>query len=381
MANLQTEFSLEDIEIARDVLNTYPCGLSRVALNAPDQVTRISSSCITCNHETNTASITYRTLKMQYALEVWLRAVSISQRNHGPLVYYWWLKWVNHPNGFGTLIYDESIKLNEVEQENLISGFLDLLRMVADSGEIKVHEFCHSGLKTDINNFSCICRPCYEVVADGATAHEVYNRISHIADYNYNTTDVNYTWDDIKEFFSVLTLNQLRLANAHRLHTQTLWDMVLFQGASNCNISMMQYAIDNGANTLSLDSSGESALVSAINNARVQDSDCDTAKIIKTIDFLLSNGADIDAFGADGIPPMMEAYYANSPDLVRCLIERGANVNFNCYLMDCQYWPTLKQIKSSLLYDIENSYDDCTPETNEIERIVREAGGQCFIDS
>lgn len=35
MATLQSEFSLDDIEIVRDVIATYNCGPSRVALKAP----------------------------------------------------------------------------------------------------------------------------------------------------------------------------------------------------------------------------------------------------------------------------------------------------------------------------------------------------------
>lgn len=380
MANLQTEFSLEDIKIARDVLNTYPCGLSRVALNCPDQVECIGLSKITGYHQTGMATVTYRTLKLQYALEVWFRVVAISQCNPGPLVHYWWLNWEDCNNGFRTLVYNESVKYYDVDHENLIAEFLELLRVVADSGEIKVHEYCRSSLNTKLNDLSDSCKPSFEVVADGATAGEVYNRIGHIADYNYDTTDVSYTWNDIKDYFSVLTLNQLRLVNQDCLHKQSLWDKVLFQGASNCDIAMMQYAIDNGANIQSLSSFGESALVGAISNARYQESDCDAARIIAAIDFLLSNGADINAFGVNGIPPLMEAYYANSPDLVRFLINRGANVNFNCDLMDYPHWPTIKQVKSSLLYDIETSLnDECTPETYEIEKMVIEAGGQSTI--
>lgn len=37
LLNFQQEFTLEDIKIARDVIRTYDCGMSRIALRAPDQ--------------------------------------------------------------------------------------------------------------------------------------------------------------------------------------------------------------------------------------------------------------------------------------------------------------------------------------------------------
>ena len=40
--NFQDEFSIQDIEIARDVRATYDCGMSRIALKAPDQIYRNS---------------------------------------------------------------------------------------------------------------------------------------------------------------------------------------------------------------------------------------------------------------------------------------------------------------------------------------------------
>ena len=43
--------------------------------------------------------------------------------------------------------------------------------------------------------------------------------------------------------------------------------------------------------------------------------------------------------------------------------------------MDCQYWPILKQVKCSIIEDIEGSIDDDPPEVIEIEKLVRAAGG------
>ena len=145
MATLQTEFSLEDIKIARDVIKTYPCGMSRVALNAPGQGCCIgSSNSVSKDYKTGYEKITYRTLKMQYAIEVWHRAVSISKINPGPLLYYWWLNWIDNSNGFRSIVYSESLKYYNVDQTKLITDFVEQLRQIANSGKIKVHEYWRS---------------------------------------------------------------------------------------------------------------------------------------------------------------------------------------------------------------------------------------------
>ena len=36
--NFQEEFSIHDIEVARDVKATHDCGMSRIALKAPEQI-------------------------------------------------------------------------------------------------------------------------------------------------------------------------------------------------------------------------------------------------------------------------------------------------------------------------------------------------------
>ena len=375
MATLQSEFSLVDIEIVREVIATYNCGPSRVALKAPDQTFAVHTHTTTSKYGRESATIIYRTLKLQYAIEVWFRAVTISEINPGRLIYYWWLKWKDGSNGFRSIEVSDSLKYYDVSQEQLINGFMKLLRDVANSGEIKVNEYCHSKPYIPYEDYLDVPKPTYEVVADAPTANAVKVKVGKIADYDYSHDRLSFTWDEIKDFFCILTLNQLRLVNHKGLHTQSFWDKVLFQGASSYNISMMQYAIENGANLQSFDSGGESVLVSAIQNARYPDQGCDTAKIIETLDFLLSQGADIDAFGYDGIPPLMSAYYASSVEIVKYLLERGANVNFNCYLMDGGYWPRVKLVKSSIIEDIENSYYDSSPEDIEIAKLIENAGG------
>lgn len=67
LKNFQQEFSLEDIEIARDVTSTYNCGMSRIALKAPLQRAMIHR-CLMKEPKSSSALVVQTTLKLHYAI-------------------------------------------------------------------------------------------------------------------------------------------------------------------------------------------------------------------------------------------------------------------------------------------------------------------------
>ena len=54
--NFQEEFTIHDIKVARDVKATYNCGMSRIALKAPNQIYRIHKRLM---QEPDSASLFY----------------------------------------------------------------------------------------------------------------------------------------------------------------------------------------------------------------------------------------------------------------------------------------------------------------------------------
>ena len=90
------------------------------------------------------------------------------------------------------------------------------------------------------------------------------------------------------------------------------------------------------------------------------------------VDYLIDVGADMDLFGYDGMAPIVEAYYAKSYDMIKHLLERGANPNVNCYLTDTSDPDTI----STLLELLAQSYDeDYYEEEWRIEQLVLSYGG------
>ena len=96
------EFSIQDIEIARDVRATYDCGMSRIALKAPDQIYTIYRGLMKERKGTS-ATIRGMTLKLYYAIQVWCKAALISAENPGDLLYYWWIRWTSDDHPFKQL--------------------------------------------------------------------------------------------------------------------------------------------------------------------------------------------------------------------------------------------------------------------------------------
>lgn len=78
--------------------------------------------------------------------------------------------------------------------------------------------------------------------------------------------------------------------------------------------------------------------------------------------------------------PLTCAYYQRSPEMIKFLLERGATPNWNCYLEDNEYWPHLKNVRSTIL-DVINDliYEDYGDTEREIETIIRDAGGRLYV--
>jgi ankyrin repeat protein len=164
----------------------------------------------------------------------------------------------------------------------------------------------------------------------------------------------------------------------------------LFDACSYLNLEEIKSALQKGANINAINDSGETPLANAIayywvvdmeSNRKYTDDEHDAlkksnyAKLVPIVDFLLENGADINLFENDGIPPIVRAYYTNTPELVKYLLEKGANPNVNCYRNE----PSEKDYCSTILSCInELFYEEYDDKAKEIERIVLQYGGRLY---
>lgn len=387
--NFQEEFSINDIEIARDVRATHDCGMSRIALKAPNQIYSIYKSLM---KEPKSASglIKATTLKLYYAIQVWCKAALISADNPSDLLYYWWIHWESDSNAFNKLVYHNIYR--DISVEQLLQSFWELLESIANSGEIVVTEGYHIECEGEGHTGpKVVCR----LIIDAKTGREIEEKVDDIYTYPYNKEPKTYKWDDIKGYFYQMSLNQMRLTMPDKLHNHTPLDDTLLRACSQWDVEQIKLAMEQGANINCLDKSGESVLQKAVEYYKEHniliDHDYTEAELTtikntneqkckEIVDLLLSYGADINLFGFDGMTPLTCAYYDRSPEMIKFLLERGATPNWNCYLEDCQYWPTLKNVRSSILYEIDELiFEDYGDEERMIESIIRDAGGREYV--
>ncbi len=387
--NFQDEFSIQDIEIARDVRATYDCGMSRIALKAPDQVYRLVNRMFS-KPKSSSAVIDYRTLKLEYAIQVWIKAALISANNPSNLLYYWSLGWEDTDGPFRTIRYHNFYR--DITVDQLLAWFWELLEKIANSGEIKVSEGYQvygEGVGNTGPKVKCI------VILNRDEARGMYKTIEDVYTYNYDITPKSYTWDEIKDFYCEMTLDQLRLTMPDQLHRHSKIDDILLYACDEWDIDLINYAMKKGAYIHSLDKNGESVLQKTVEWYKGHDIYWDREyseeerkaiqnesekKCKEIVNLLLSYGADINLFGFEGMSPLICAYYERGIEMIKFLLERGASPNANCYLEDCEYWPELKNIQSTILNVIDGLiYEDYGDEEREIERLVRDAGGRQYV--
>ena len=386
--NFQELYSFEDYKKAYDAHSTLDCGLSQICLSAPSQHYSIHTNVIK-DKEAAHALINFRTLKLEYAIQVWLKAALISQRNPGPLLYYWSLHYEDNETSFRELKYSK--KYSEKSPEFYIEEFWKLLEEIADSGSVKVSEgfshSCHSDLLPTKPKIE------FNVVLDREEVKSTYKDFNDVYGHPYCREMKTYKWDEIKHLFTRLTLKKLSLIDTKQLHKCNMIDKSLMQACSNLDIDEVKLAIKNGANVNALNENGESALQNAVEyfssngmsfGMKYSDEEYESIKQInftkcrEIVDYLLDNGADIDLFGVGGMQPITCAYYEHSVEMVRHLLERGSNPNYNSYRDDDvisydnedSHRCTILDVICGLLIE---EYDDTD---KQIESLVREYGGR-----
>lgn len=367
--NFQEEFSREDIRIARDVLETNDYSIfSRICLNAPTQIHKCYSSSIF--GDINNSYHNYvrsKTLKFEYALQVWIKAILSMEE----MCNSWNMASVKD-KPFGVMKYWSQ---NRQEEQLLLRKFWALLEQIADSGEISVCEGLSFGCTIE-GGIKAIKKIACDVVIDSPTAFDTYR--CDLYNYPYNKEPVSYKWNEIRSLFYELTLDQMRLCNYKQSNTPTIWDELLLSACVSWDIETIEYAIKHGANINCLSEYGDSPLAEAVAYFLDETNESRESRISQCkqiIDLLLSYGADINLYGVDGSTPLLNAYHESSPEIVEYLLDRGADPNVNCYLMDDDL-----DVCSSVLDSIYGDPDGPTDTDREIEKMIIAAGGKYRLE-
>lgn len=393
--NFQDLFSLEDILLAQRVNRTHQTGLSRIVICAPDQRYDIYAPLFP-----NASSTTLRclTLKLKYAMDVWTKAVLVSSDNPGELLYYWWIHWEENETSFNHLEYSNFYR--DITVDELLSKFWALLKSIADSGDIKVSEGLDMQTKT--SSWACDSEPkvTCEIVVDKESGREVYDTVSGkwpekkvVYDYPFDKTQRTFKWDEIKNMFIQLTLDQLRLVQGEKMHKCHAIDKELFAACNRMDLDGVKRAIELGANVNALNDSGECPITETIQysadhfrewNKKYTDEEYEEHKRMAferttpIVELLLEHGADIDLFGYDGLQPLVTAYLDGNVEMSRFLLEHGSNPNYNSYLTDITSEEEKASISSTSLFYLYDEIDDYTPEQLAIEKLLYQFGGRIF---
>ena len=361
--NFQDEFTVDDILIAEDVTSTHDCGMSRIALRAPDQINFYGVELV---KGSNRGVLSAITLKLHYAIQVWCKAAIISSGTQ--LNDYWRLDWQTSVGGFNTLNYSG---INTPE-EQILKSFWELLEKIANSGEIQVAE----GYWIKCDGVGVRGPKIYgNVFIDTESADKI--KVDDVYNYPYNKQMRTFKWNEIKDFFVELTINQLRLTKPDKLHNHTSIDDELLAGCANWDKEMINTAMARGANINCLDDDGASVITTTIGEL-----DNDISKVPQCkeiIDLLLSYGADINLFGYEAMSPLVCAYdnLYNTTELVEFLLERGALPNTNCLYYEITYNPKQRNVRSTLLDILDPS--EMGENDIKLGKILRAAGGRRYV--
>jgi len=392
--NFQELYEFDDIRVTTRFSIDAPTnnsGYYPIALCGRDQVYQIGNTYKLGAYNLEKTQETIYTLRYYYATQVWNTAIAIASNSYvGNPFLYILPHWEDRDDSFRKLVNNEKYTQEAVER------LWKLMEEIADSGNIKVHEGYF--LLNETKNYWGGPDRCYPnneanfrilIVLDADNTEIAKSKINDIWNDVYDKTDHSYKWYEIKDLFKELSLSQRELLNNCWMHKHNKTDMLLFDACSRLDINDVMAAVEKGANVNALDDSGESALQKTVEwfsdtgvsmnkeyteeeREHIKQTNFEKSKEI--VKYLVGKGADIDLYGYSGMSPLACAYYEHSVEMIKFLLELGADPNTNCYLTDGSHnWGYSSTILACINDDLAEEYDD---NEQEIERIIENAGGR-----
>lgn len=304
------------------------------------------------------------------------------------------MKWIPRNKSFNKLSYlDESIN-------DQIAAFYEILKSLCSSGAIKVSEGYYFSTDYAVKNkyfniisLSNAISPTVNVVIDTTNVRDVYNDRDLLDAYRYVRKNVTYSWEEIKEYFITLSLNDLELLQGQEINRHDNKDELLFKACENLDIEEIKSAIQNGSNILALNKDGESPIykcVEAIQDFCLYELDnlgeselkVRISKMKECIDYLISRGADINSYGYGCLcSPLCESEYISNASVMEFLLSRGANPNYNTNFEDMCAMRDEWFIKSSVLSMVSDSISVYGEKYSEIQKdLLLSHGAKMYID-
>lgn len=376
LKNIEDVYTREEFAMAVKIRNTYYPSYAPVVLCAEKNTLaryRKGEECFT--------------LKMWYAIQVWRYVIADLEKKYKGILSVEWentkpfrsLKYVNNQNWDYARITEE-----------IWNG----LKTVAQSGKINVcaGTFCNYRQ----SNWDCINN---ENSDSGFVITKIYD-VSQLPK-KYPTSDPigiyikKFYWPEIRDLFVEVPIRVQELIhgeNLNPLHPESHLTLAgkLFKGKN----------IWRDFPEITLDEIKEAVEVCHCDVNETYGVDCkgfgvgatpllmftwllEGAERLQIIEYLVNKGADVNFFGYGGRPVLGEAVLFCDVELVKFLLEHGANPNYNGYLYDIVHrWVfDYKSLPLHYAYNLQYfTEDDIPAKAKEIFDLLIQHGAEMFVE-
>ncbi len=246
------------------------------------------------------------------------------------------------------------------------------LQELADFGEITICETvvteCYKNRDGSIQR---------QVHLTTLTRFESYDYESLIT-YNCDKNPRSWKWNEIKDYFRELNIEEVALLNGDELNYHTEKDIPLFEACNELDFEKIKQAVANGANVNAIDKNGDTPICNVLDFVEDYEDDF----LIEILDYLIEKGADINLFGFGGSDCLTNAHFSNKPRLMEYLFEHGARKDLNCFVTDLYdngQWNILNAAYDYCITDraMGDYYDDNCKEQIDI---LEKNGVKFYID-
>lgn len=286
-----------------------------------------------------------KTLKLNFAIQVWEIANNLTERKFQD---YAQPEWISETSPIKKLRF---INKNRKKAEEY---FLQALKDVCSSNKVCVSEGSifkkreSKWMETDELELEV------SIAKNKLTDEMMHQLIRHFSSneeqFFFEQKNVRFSFDEISDFFVKTDEHLLSLLNAEdgrKLISNE--EKNFFDHAERLKLPELLNAIKNGVDINAIDVDGETALTKVIKASKydfviIADADSEEYQVnnpdftddekITIADKLINLGADINLFGYDGLNGLMHCSYQNNPVLMKFLLDKGANPNFNYFPID-----------------------------------------------
>ncbi|BEU88232.1 hypothetical protein TAMA11512_16960 [Selenomonas sp. TAMA-11512] len=368
--NISNLYSVNDCLRNADI-RTYNCGYLPIAISRPGETIKIYG--LTHDDFPFDASILNRviSLKLYYAMQVMVMSLGVLKRKYSSAFD---LKWVPINDSFNKLVYKNG------NSDDAIAALYEIMKSIAESGIIKVSEGYTVSTEYQIKelifiedlSFGMTPDPVVNIIIDTDDVEKVYKAHNLLNQSRCKLKDISYGWDDIKDYFTILSLKDMELLHGKKINRFTEKDVPLFDACANLDINVIRNAIQEGASVLAINQNGETPLckcVEAVKYHCLDEIDSEKSmdmwkkkisRMKECVDYLLQHGADINLYGFGCLcTPLCESAYIPDARVMEFLLSRGADPNFNTNFDDMCCTRYEWYIRSSVLSRV---YDDLAVE-------------------